>query len=193
MIEGLIKSYKKFKNKTPGMSSYGAGYPSSINVTSHSRLAWCYGDLGICYSFLYASKVLKDKKIEKEFLEMIDLILVRGITDSGLVHFDDYSFFDTGFCHGLSGIYYILYKINELMPNEIIEEKILYWSQELIKNIKIQLSVEGEIFFPKSKQSNLEVYSIDKEFILNGVCGVGLVLLTLKYKKADWSNIFLLY
>jgi hypothetical protein len=28
---------------------------------------------------------------------------------------------------------------------------------------------------------------------LNGVCGVGLVLLTLKYKKADWSNIFLLY
>jgi hypothetical protein len=193
MISGIIKSYSYFENKTPGISSFGASFPYTKNNTSHSRLAWCYGDLGIAYSFLYASNVLKNQSIKPKYHEMLSLILQRELPDSGLVHFHNYSFFDTGFCHGLSGIYYILFKMNEMEPNSFLKNKIKYWEDELLKNLSIQLSIEGDILFPETRQGTNETYKIETETMLNGLCGVGLVLLTMKYKKADWSDFFLLY
>ncbi|KIA95637.1 MULTISPECIES: lanthionine synthetase LanC family protein [unclassified Flavobacterium] len=193
MINGILRSFKKFKNKVPNMSSYGVCYPISKKLNSHSRLAWCYGDLGIAYALMYTSKVLKSKKVEEESKEMINLILNRGISDSGLVHFNDYSFFDTGFCHGISGISYFLYKFNELLPSQSIEDSLVYWEMELLKNIDTQLSINTPIYYPKFRQDLDKTYTIDKENLLNGICGVGLVLLSLKYKRADWSDIFLLY
>lgn len=193
MILGIIKSYAYFENKIPGISSFGASFPYTRNDTSHSRLAWCYGDLGIAYSFLYADTVLKNQNTKIKYNDMLNLLLQREISDSGLVHFYNYSFFDTGFCHGLSGIYYILFKMNEMEPNLILQKKIKYWEDELLKNLNIQLSIEGDIVFPETRQGTDEIYKIEKETMLNGLCGVGLVLLTMKYKKADWSNFFLLY
>ena len=193
MISGIIKSYSYFENKIPGASSFGASFPYTKNNTSHSRLAWCYGDLGIAYSFIYAGNVLKKQSIKTKYNEMLSLILQRELPDSGLVHYYNYSFFDTGFCHGLSGIYYILFKMNEMEPNSILKNKIKYWEDELLKNLSIQLSIEGDVIFPETKQGTDEIYKIDKETMLNGLCGVGLVLLTMKYKKADWSDFFLLY
>ena len=193
MISGIIKSYSYFENKIPGASSFGASFPYTKNNTSHSRLAWCYGDLGIAYSFIYAGNVLKKQNIKTKYNEILSLILQRELPDSGLVHYYNYSFFDTGFCHGLSGIYYILFKMNEMEPNSILKNKIKYWEDELLKNLSIQLSIEGDVIFPETKQGTDEIYKIDKETMLNGLCGVGLVLLTMKYKKADWSDFFLLY
>jgi lantibiotic biosynthesis protein len=193
MITGILKSFKVFKNKIPSISSYGVCYPVTKNLNSNSRLAWCYGDLGIAYAFLYCSRVMKNRKVESVYNEMVNLILNRGISDSGLVHFNDYSFFDTGFCHGISGISYFIYKYNELQPSPFIEDSLEYWEKELLKNIEIQLSIKEPIYYPKLRQDLNKTYTIDKEYLLNGICGVGLVLLTLKYKRADWSDIFLLY
>jgi len=193
LIKGIIKSYTYFENKTNGICLFGSGFPYSKTTTSHSRLAWCYGDLGIAYAFLYGSNVLNDKKLKIKYYEILDLLLQRGISDSGLVHFHNYSFFDTGFCHGLSGIYYILFKLNELEPNSLLESKLKYWENELLKNMDLQLNIKGPIYYPSEKKVNKDSYFIETETMLNGLGGVGLVLLTMKYKRADWSSFFLLY
>ncbi|AWK06345.1 hypothetical protein HYN56_19785 [Flavobacterium crocinum] len=193
LLNGIFNSFLFFENTIPSISSFGAGFPLSKELTCHSRLAWCYGDLGIAYAILYYGKISGNKLVLEKYYNMLSLILQRSISESGLVHFSDYSFFDTGFCHGLSGIYYILYKLNEMENNESLQYKIEYWQTELLRNIEIQLSIEGDILFPKERQNSQEIYTIDKETMLNGVWGVGLVLLTARYKIADWSNFFLLY
>lgn len=193
LIKGLINSFIYFENFSNGISIFGAGFPYSKKNPAHSRLAWCYGDLGIAYAFLYGSKVLNDKRLKIKYYEMLDLLLQRGVSDSGLVHFNDYSFFDTGFCHGISGIFYIFYKLNELEPNLLLEKKLKYWENELLKNIDIQLNIKEKIYFPNENNVNEEIYFIETETMLNGISGVGLVLLTMQYRKADWSNFFLLY
>jgi hypothetical protein len=83
--------------------------------------------------------------------------------------------------------------MNEIEPNSLLKNKIKYWQDELLKNLNTQLNIEGDILFPYPRQGTDELYIIDKETMLNGLCGVGLVLLMMKYKKADWSDFFLLY
>jgi|GEM_PF-5734833 len=194
MINGIITTIISQKNKPLGISVYGSGYSLEHEVNSFSRLAWCYGDLGICYAILYSGKMLRNENWIKEALDIKDRIVSRGISESGLTHFSDYSFFDTAFCHGIAGISYFLYKINQLIGgNAMLEKRLDYWNNELVKNLEIQLSIEGTIYYPYQPNTGDEVYILDKEMMLNGVCGTGLVLLSLQYDKADWSDLFLIY
>lgn len=194
MIRGIVKTILSQKNKPLGISVYGSGYSLEHEVNSFSRLAWCYGDLGICYAFLYSGKMLQNEDWINEALFIKDRIVSRGISESGLTHFDDYSFFDSAFCHGISGISYFLYKINELIGGDaMVEKKLAYWNKELIKNLEIQLAIDDTIYYPYQPSTGDEVYTLDKEMMLNGVCGTGLVLLSLQYDKADWADLFLIY
>ncbi|MFK8007579.1 MAG: lanthionine synthetase LanC family protein [Saprospiraceae bacterium] len=59
------------KNKSENPDSYSC-FPNSIALENNestklkgSRLAWCYGDLGIGYSLLEASDILNNKIIKK--------------------------------------------------------------------------------------------------------------------------------
>lgn len=194
MIEDIVSTLLAQQNSPLGISVYGSGYSLEHEVSSFSRLAWCYGDLGICYALLYSGKIVRNEMWIREALSIKDRIISRGIAESGLTHFHDYSFFDTAFCHGISGISYFLFKINELIGGDgILEKRLSYWNNELIKNLEIQLAIEDTIYYPYQPNTGDEVYILDKEMMLNGVCGTALVLLSLQYQKADWCDLFLIY
>lgn len=194
LIRGITKSLLSFKNHI----SYGSYFPDYFSEFGqdknvNSRMAWCNGDLGLAYALLYSSEIQNNDDLKSEALKVIHSISRRGITDSKLDHFEEYFFLDTGFCHGLSGIVYILSKINQKIKNPLIEKRISYWKNELIRNLDIQLNISGDIYYPWFRQDKEKSFVLDKCSMLTGLTGIGLVLLSLHYDQYDWSELFLLY
>ncbi|MFL1896004.1 lanthionine synthetase LanC family protein [Aquimarina sp. 2-A2] len=194
LIEGILKSLFNFKNNIARISNFPDYYSVDINQRNlNSRLGWCYGDLGVTNTLLYATKVLQREDLKEKTYKLLRTIIPRRIGNSGLDHFEDYSFLDTGFCHGLSGIAFTLQKINNKIDSPIIKKRIDFWKKELLNNLDTQLKIEGEIYLPWYRQDKEQTYTMDKASILNGLCGTGLVLLSFQYDRYDWSDFFLLY
>lgn len=194
LIKGITKSLLTFKNDST-QNSHFPDYFSELgnNKNVNSRLAWCYGDLGISYAFLYSSIITENKDLKLEALKVINSVVKRGISDSKLDHFEEYFFFDTAFCHGISGIVYILSKINQHLQNPLIEQRLNYWKSQLIHNLDIQLKIQDDIYYPWYRQDKEKSFVLDKCSMLTGLTGTGLVLLSLQYDTYDWSDFFLLY
>lgn len=194
LIKGITKSLLTFKNDSTHNSHF-PDYFSELgnNKNVNSRLAWCYGDLGTSYAFLYSSIITENKDLKLEALKVINSVVKRGISDSKLDHFEEYFFFDTAFCHGISGIVYILSKINQHLQNPLIEQRLNYWKSQLIHNLDIQLKIQDDIYYPWYRQDKEKTFVLDKCSMLTGLTGTGLVLLSLQYDIYDWSDFFLLY
>ncbi len=199
LIEGLLKSLMSFKNNIPNTSIYPnfvteeKSKDISRSVSINTRLGWCSGDLGISYTLHYASKVLKRDSLKPEVINLMKSIISRLMSTSKLDHYEEYSFFDTGFCHGISGIVYILEKMNNDLKSPQIEKRIGFWKEQLTTNLEKQLSYDEEIYLPWYRQDKEKSYTLEKGAMLNGLTGVGLALASIHYKKYDWSDFFLLF
>jgi lantibiotic modifying enzyme len=194
LLKGGLRGLLSTKNKISCVSAYPTFHSKNIeDIDFESRLGWCAGDLGIAHTLFYANKILKDDALKKEAHDLLGKVISRNISNSKLIHYEDYSFFDTGFCHGISGIVYILHKINSELNNDQITKRMEFWTKELIHNLDKQLSLEEDIYLPWYRQDTDYSYTLDKNRMLNGYVGVGLVLLSLEYKKYDWSDFFMLF
>lgn len=194
LIEGIIKSFICFKNETKLLSQFPDYFSEDVHLRNmNSRLGWCYGDLGIANTLLYASKILKRDDLKKEIQTLLNSIVLRRMSNSKLDHYEDYSFFDTGFCHGLSGITYIFQKINNQLKNTTLDKRIDFWKKQLLENLEKQLNIQGDIYLPWYRQNEDSSYTMDQVSVLNGLCGTGLVLLSLHYNQYDWSDFFMLF
>lgn len=198
LVEGILKVIFNSKNINYQDSYFpGTIAPVDIGKEFHesSRLAYCYGDLGVVFAVLYASKILDKPELKEEVGMVIESLKTRLVTNSSIDVFEDYLFLDTAFCHGLSGVVYMFSKINKLLNNEEFEKRTEYWIKELLHNLEIQLTVTTSIYYPDYKQptEEREKYTIYEQSILGGYSGTGLVLLSLLYEKFDWSDFFMLY
>ncbi|SHJ33149.1 lanthionine synthetase LanC family protein [Aquimarina spongiae] len=194
LIDGILKSFGSFKNEAKFLSYFPDYFSEDIDQRNvNSRLGWCYGDLSTANTILYASKILERNDLKKEFLPLINSLVLRRMSNSKLDHYEDYSFFDTAFCHGLGGITYIFQKINNHLNNATLDKRIEFWKKQLLENLDKQLNVEKDIYLPWYRQNSDYAYTVDQVSVLNGLCGTGLVLLSLHYKKYDWSDFFLLF
>lgn len=197
MIDGITQFLLKIRNFTNGTSIYPDKIFYSENTFNSkyetSRLGWCYGDLGVSYSLCYSSIVTNNNSLAMEIKNNLKKICNRGISDSGLTHFNEYSFFDIGFCHGLSGITFLIKKLSTLVDIKELNDRSKYWENELFKNSEIFLNIEYPIKYPFDRQNSKEIYYMDKISFLNGCVGLGMVLLSLNDDSNDWSKICLIY
>lgn len=199
LIQGILKTILNSKNKIIQDSHF----PDELYILNYgkefyrsSRLAYCYGDLGIAYAVLYTSKILGKPELKTEIIATIEVLKNRLVTNSSIDVYEDYFFLDTAFCHGLSGIVYMFSKINELLDDKEFKKRTAYWTSELLHNLEIQLAITPPVYYPDYKQptdEKEEKYTVDEQSILAGYSGTGLVLLSLFYNKYDWSDFFMLY
>lgn len=193
LINGIVKSLFSFKNN----GNYSC-FPSNFsdqksNNNFTSRFAWCNGDLGVIYALLYAADVSQDEIMNKQARMATNYLINRRITNSEIDHFEEYYFFDTAFCHGISGIAFTLHKINDFIQHPLLNQRIDYWKKQLLKNLDNQLNIKETIYYPLYKQDAQKTYTLDKCSMLSGLTGTALVLVSFHYEKYDWSDIFLLY
>lgn len=155
-------------------------YPSySLDSTmSHrdSRLAWCYGDLGIAFCLQEAGKALNEKSLIEEAKLIFKHSCNRRTSPNTLIS-------DHWLCHGASGVAYFFTKAFQFFKDLEFQEAANFWLNKT--------NVLTENYYNKSNKT--ENNSIDNIGLLNGVSGLLLHYNSIQDPKYQgWDEILLL-
>lgn len=168
---------------------YGCFFPSQSlenepeREPTCSRLAWCYGDLGVAASLWQAGKTLHNESWRAKAIEVFIHSAGRRSTEETMA-------VDAGLCHGTAGIammyHYMYLQTGELLFLETRD----YWVESSLKRAAFDDGPAGYNAWHGNEESWVAEYSI-----LEGVAGIGLLFLdTLDRNTRDdgWMNFFLL-
>lgn len=190
LIYGLIKTFKNAENEIKINSFFPSVYNiknKDLNVINNRR-AYCIGDLPISYALCRAGRIMHNN----DWLEYSKLIVEKNIDRTPLTssvhYFESYDYFDIGFCHGISSILFLFYKINKYHQNDFIDSNIEYWKRELITNVSKFIKIKGTIHnLCTYNKSGDEISNVQNSF-LHGLCGAALTLLSIEYDETEWST-----
>lgn len=164
MLKGAINFLISFKNKKEDSLSLFPSWVSKNELISYnSRLAWCYGDLGVGLRLLYASKVLNDKELECEALKILKYSAKKRKKEESLVK-------DAALCHGSFGNAQIFNRIYKETKDSIFKDAAIFWIQD---GLDLAVHQDG---FAGYKRWTPEGWYSDIS-LLNGIAGIGLVIL----------------
>lgn len=160
-------------------------FPNNIDETtslpSFSRLAWCYGDLGVGFAIWKCGKVLKNDEFLRKGIEILTHCALRKDRESTLIK-------DLGICHGSSGLALFFKRLYEYTELQVFSEAATYWLNYTTKAVNNYGDI-GEIKVWKEKPEEC----VFEEGFLTGVAGIGLVLLDfISPQKLTWSECILL-
>jgi lantibiotic biosynthesis protein len=156
-------------------------FPSTINGTTmqvtkaYSRLAWCYGDLGILSTLYQAAACMPQLWGSTQQLASYYAMGTSTIKRTSLIQT---ALTDSNFCHGTSGVaryYTYLYQLTGLV---VYKEAGNYWLQKTCE--QLPTDIEQGIF--NGKETDM----------LDGLVGVNLSLLSyLTPRELQWTKILL--
>ncbi|MDD2385838.1 MAG: hypothetical protein PHP52_03550 [Bacteroidales bacterium] len=187
----LLKSINYMLSNEIDYSKYNCHFPNySVEYykgkIARSRLAWCYGDLGIAYTLLRASKCLNDNKLYDKSIRIL-------IDASNRTDYTYNSIYNPWFCHGTAGNAHIFRKTYELTRESIFRNSANFWINETIKMIENDYEDYVFIKVPSLKKDFFLNIEKDSNSILEGYPGIGLVLLGFLYNDdCEWDECFLL-
>jgi hypothetical protein len=147
-----------------------------------SRLAWCYGDLGVANTFYLAGEKLGYKPWKDTALHTIYKSTLRR-------KFADTNVRDSCVCHGSAGVVYIYHKFTKVSNNPIIRSAAQYWLTETLQRslpetkeaVYLQLMPSKEGFIPYENLGLLE-----------GETSIGMVMLSMLGAPTRWDRLLLL-
>ena len=177
----VVRYIKDNRNPIGFTSSFSSTLDIEQTEYNESRLAWCYGDLGIASVLYRASHVLSDKGLERVSINVLKKAIPRKDVMKEIVN-------DACFCHGSSGIMHIYNRMYQVTSDEIFNEAARYWLDVTIAKANKDMGVAGYQFYNPVDKNWCNEYSI-----LNGVAGIGLALLAMvSDKEPSWDECLLL-
>lgn len=180
LIQNLFNTFKIIKNKKN--NRVRSIYPYSNNDLNESRLAWCYGDLGVASTFWQAGKVFNNQEWKQAALDIMLHASTRLNLEENMV-------VDAGICHGSAGVAHIFnrfYKETNIKEFDIAR---WYWLKQTINMATFEDGLAGyKAWFSKNGWQN-------ESGFLEGISGIGLVLLGFlsnDIEDLDWDRVLLL-
>ena len=141
-----------------------------------SRLGWCYGDLGIGMAIWHYACRFNDTLMKEKALEILLFSSKRKDLRESFV-------IDAGICHGSAGIAYIYKKMFINTGQNEFRDTALFWLEQTLAMSKYEDGIAGYQLKQKGKSINL----------LNGIAGIGLILLSfLTNENTNWDEFLLL-
>lgn len=148
-----------------------------------SRLAWCYGDLGIAASLLVAARAVGEEEWQRQALEIARRAAERSQETSGIV--------DAGVCHGAAGTAHIFNRLYQETGDPILREAALTWFERTLTSFRQGEGYGGYLMYIPDENTDLD-WRKDPGF-LTGSAGVGLALLAAATPVApDWDRTLLI-
>lgn len=147
-----------------------------------SRLAWCYGDLGIGLAYLAAGRLFPDQHYSMRGLEILQHSAERRDLEENRV-------VDACLCHGASGIALIFNIIYQQTKYTLFRDASLYW---LDVCLNMAVHEDGAAGY-KYKGGPGRGHWLYFNGLLTGTAGIGLALLSfVQNRKPEWAKLFLL-
>lgn len=164
LLEGSIKFMLKCKFKQENTFLFPT-IAESNNHSNFSRLAWCYGDLGISIALWQAGVALQNENIKQEAINVcLHTTKRRTREETGVV--------DAGICHGTAGIAHIYNRMYRNTGRNEFKEAENYWVEE---TLKIATFKDGLAGYKSYQSEEFGGWKNDYGF-LEGISGIALVL-----------------
>ncbi|MDR6570039.1 lanthionine synthetase C family protein [Chitinophaga ginsengisegetis] len=146
-------------------------YPTIVNAANkvmgdaHSRLGWCYGDLGIALTLQGAGKRLNRTDYQEEAQQLFKHIATHRNVKNGAVH-------DGCLCHGSAGIAHILQQAGLAAGGDAaLLNASRYWLQNTLQMNTWDDGPAGYKFYHHPDY-------INSHNVLEGIAGIGLSLIS---------------
>lgn len=183
MILQLIIDFT-FKHKKDFVKD-GKFFPNRIgkNVKEnrYSKLAWCYGDLGILTVLYTSSEVLKDAHLQETVLQMLLNTTLRKDIDIAMMN-------DVWLCHGTVGAAHIFQRLYKTTAIDDFKFAANFWYLKTLE----QLNKNSPQIRMDMTRSGAYARK-DLTGFLTGYAGLGLSLLSkLPEADMDWDKMILM-
>jgi len=168
LLNGAVKYLLKYKLDRKKFHSNFPSWISEGDPLSASRLAWCYGDLGISTALWQAAQSTNNKDWEKIAVDvLLDSTARKDIKENTVL--------DAGLCHGAAGIMHIYNRAYHYTGIDTFKELTRYWAEHTLQFAKFEDGYAGY------KAWHTEKYGgwVSEPGFLEGICGIGLALISL--------------
>ena len=184
IIQGVVEY---ILNQEIDKSKYGSYYPAlskeSEEVKYGSRLAWCYGDLGVASILYQAGTVMQNDSWKDKAIEVLLFAAEKRR------HLEANGIKDACLCHGTAGVAHIFYRTwwNTRLPE--FKKAADFWFQETLKMAKFFDGLAGfKTYHPKEYGGWSNQYDM-----LEGIAGIGLAMLSyITETEPTWDECLLL-
>ena len=140
-----------------------------------SRLAWCYGDLGIALALWQAGNATGQTEWEEKGLEIL-------LQSTHRLSFQQTNVFDAGICHGSAGIAMIFRRMWVETNRDEFKDVIPYWIKQTLDYSRFDDGLAGYKTWMKD-------HWVNEYSLLTGISGIGLVLLSyIDKNQHDWDE-----
>jgi len=150
-----------------------------------SRVAWCYGDLGIAVALLSAARCVRKRTWEREALLIGRRVAARPAEQSGVV--------DCGLCHGAAGAGHLFNRLFQATGEKCFSTAARFWFKRLLEMRRPNQAIAGFFALMPAPRNPNEKQLIAAPGILEGAAGVALALLAATTTiEPKWDRILLL-
>jgi len=177
LISEIIDMYRVSK-----MVGENSIYGYSLDKKESSRLAWCYGDLGIARTIWLAGVACEKEDWKQEAVDiMLHAAKRRDLEKNGVV--------DAGICHGTSGIAHIFNRFYRDTKLPEFKEATDYWIEQTLLMARFKDGLAGFKTWQGPKHGWTNEYGL-----LEGIAGIGLVLNSYLHPEIEptWDRCLLL-
>jgi hypothetical protein len=152
-----------------------------------SRLAWCYGDLGIAAALLVAARAAGEPEWERQAIATAKAAATRPRDDSGVV--------DGGLCHGAAGLAHLYNRLFQATGDPELKTEALAWYERLLAQRLPGEGIAGwrswrpisDVTVPEP-----ELGWVTDSGFLTGATGIGLALLgAVSPVEPAWDRVLL--
>ncbi|NHN25052.1 lanthionine synthetase C family protein [Flavobacterium jejuense] len=182
IVGNILKLIKSYESTSHTLSLYPSVIKVGHEIEYKSRLAWCYGDIGVAFAFWQAGKLFNNEEWKNEAIQiMLHASKRRDLKDNLVV--------DAAFCHGTSGLAHIFNRFYKETGIQDFDEARWYWLEQTFVKLEDENNLENFKSFHGIKGWTLD-YSL-----LDGIAGIGLAMLgflTEDIEDLNWDKCLLL-
>ncbi|WP_299768529.1 lanthionine synthetase C family protein [uncultured Dokdonia sp.] len=178
LLEQSIHHLMSRKREQVTTSYFPDWITNNNEETESSRLAWCYGDLGVAVSLWQAAKVMQNEDVKQTSIQLLEHAATRrDIEETRIV--------DGGLCHGAFGVMHIFDFMYKEIGTPIFKEAADYW---IDYGLTIDHHKDGSAGYKKWRGGDTPTYEKENS-LLEGIAGIGLAILSyLNPEKTDWNQ-----
>lgn len=171
--------------RQPALSGHSL-FPTLVDTTNqvmgeaHSRLGWCYGDLGIATMLWNTGKRLHRTDYQQEAMKILQHVAQYRNVKNGAVH-------DACLCHGSAGIAHLLQQTGLATGDRLLLDASQQW---LHTTLQMNTWADGPAGFKFYHHPNY----VSSHNMLEGIAGIGLSLISFADPeiKPDWGACMLM-
>jgi len=149
-----------------------------------TRLAWCYGDLGIAVALLQAARGVREPAWEREAMMIARRCAARPAEQSGVV--------DCGLCHGAAGVGHLFNRLFQATGDESLRDAARFWFNRTFDMRRPNEAIAGFPAWMPDPERPEEKRWVAEPGILEGAAGVALALLAATTGiEPEWDRMLL--